>query len=216
MMSSSCGESGVKNADLVSFKNSDKSSSFIFFEISSALDSLFVPESVWAAFNLSLADLLLYLHSESASGHDALVDFTVEAGSNLSVLVDKTKSARDRLKAAHTDSGTNKESRADDISKKIKLDDLSEFLKDTRSAFFTPDSPQDEPIIVIDESEEEDANEEETHDTSHDMLEDTSVLHPPSPKSAQIQELMAQVQLLKSQKDELEQEKATAKLKLPY
>ncbi|GJT11579.1 hypothetical protein Tco_0858621 [Tanacetum coccineum] len=31
------GESGVKNANLVSFKNSDKSSSFIFFEKSSAL-----------------------------------------------------------------------------------------------------------------------------------------------------------------------------------
>ncbi|GJY36774.1 hypothetical protein Tco_0422152 [Tanacetum coccineum] len=44
--------------DLVSFKISDKSSSFIFFEISSALDSLFIPESVWAVFNPSLADLV--------------------------------------------------------------------------------------------------------------------------------------------------------------
>ncbi|GKC36952.1 hypothetical protein Tco_1049336 [Tanacetum coccineum] len=49
------------------------------------------------------------------------------------------------------------ESKADDISKKIKLEDLSEFLKDTRSAFFTPDSPQ-----------------EDTHDTSHDVPKDTS------------------------------------------
>ncbi|GKB74632.1 hypothetical protein Tco_0936044 [Tanacetum coccineum] len=107
------------------------------------------------------------------------------AGSNLSVLVDKTKSAEDGLKTAHTDS-------------------------DTRSAFFTPDSLQDEPIIVTDESKEKDADKEETRDTSHDMPEDTSVPPPTSPKSTQIQELMAQVQLLKSQKDELEQQKATA------
>ncbi|GJV28546.1 putative reverse transcriptase domain-containing protein [Tanacetum coccineum] len=82
--------------------------------------------------------------------------------------------------------------RADNISKKIKLEDLSKFLKDTRSAFFTPDSPQDDPIIVTDESEEEEADKEDTHATSHNMPEDTLVSPPPSPKSAQIQELMAQ------------------------
>ncbi|GKF62147.1 hypothetical protein Tco_0182201 [Tanacetum coccineum] len=48
MMGSSYGDSGVNNAYLVSFKNSDKSSRFIFFEISSALDSTFLPESVLA------------------------------------------------------------------------------------------------------------------------------------------------------------------------
>nr|GEU89791.1 hypothetical protein [Tanacetum cinerariifolium] len=75
---------------------------------------------------------------------------------NLSVLVDKTKYAGDELKTTHTNSGINEESRADDILKKIKLEDLSEFLKDTRSAFFTPDSSQDESIIITDENEEED------------------------------------------------------------
>nr|GEW54200.1 hypothetical protein [Tanacetum cinerariifolium] len=133
------------------------------------------------------------------------INETQYRGSNPSVLVDKTKSAGDRLKTTHTDLGINKESKADDISKKIKPEDLSEFLKATRSAFFTPDSPQDKPIIVTDKSEEEDDDKEETHDTSHDMPEDTSVPPPPSPKSVQIQELMAHVQLLKSKKDELEQ-----------
>ncbi|GKC03088.1 hypothetical protein Tco_0994698, partial [Tanacetum coccineum] len=104
---------------------------------------------------------------------------------------------------AHIDSGTNEESRADDISKKIKLEDLSEFFKDIRSAFFTPNSPQDEPVIVTNKSEEEDANNKETHDTSHDMPEHTSVLPPPSPKSAQIQELMAQVTSLKPELSKL-------------
>ncbi|GJV86952.1 hypothetical protein Tco_1530890 [Tanacetum coccineum] len=70
------------------------------------------------------------------------------------------------------DIGTNEESRANDISKKIKLEDLPDLLKDTRSAFFTPDSPQDEPIIVSDESEEEEevAKDRDTHASSHEPL----------------------------------------------
>ncbi|GKB72131.1 hypothetical protein Tco_0933543 [Tanacetum coccineum] len=109
-------------------------------------------------------------------------------GTNISVLVDQTKSARDGLKTAHTDLGTNEESRSDDISKKINLEDLSDLIKDTRSVFFTPDSPNDEPIIVTDESEEEEAEKHEAaHDASYNGLEDTSASHPPSPKLAQPQ-----------------------------
>ncbi|GJR16320.1 hypothetical protein Tco_0798972 [Tanacetum coccineum] len=87
-----------------------------------------------------------HLYSESGSRHDASADYTAEAdpglsahndfipsqqGLNPSVLVDQTKSDGDRLETAHTNSGTNEESRADDISKKIKLEDLSDLLKDT-------------------------------------------------------------------------------------
>ncbi|GKF18069.1 hypothetical protein Tco_0062987 [Tanacetum coccineum] len=82
------------------------------------------------------------------------------AGTNPSVLVDKIKSARDGLKTAHTNSDTNEKSRADEILKKIKLEDLSVFLKETRSAFFT----------VSDESEEEEPQKDkDTHTTSHDV-----------------------------------------------
>ncbi|GJR19071.1 hypothetical protein Tco_0967598 [Tanacetum coccineum] len=90
--------------------------------------------------------------------------------------------------------GANEESRADDISLKIKREYLSDILKDTRFAFFTPNSPPDEPIIVLDESEEEEevAKDKDTKATSHDVPQDTSVPPPPSPKLAQIQELMAQ------------------------
>ncbi|GJW33370.1 hypothetical protein Tco_0053402 [Tanacetum coccineum] len=112
----------------------------------------------------------------------------LSSGTNPSVLVDQTKFAEDRWR-------------------------IYPILKDTTSAFFTPDSPQNEPIIVLDESkvEEEVAKDKDTHASSHDVHEDTSIPHPPSLKSAQIQELMAQVQLLHSQKDELEQQKATTK-----
>ncbi|GJV16203.1 hypothetical protein Tco_1361526 [Tanacetum coccineum] len=162
--------------------------------------------------------VFFHLHSESASGHDALTDYTAEAdpglsapndsipsqqgmdkgtknysidhifaGTNPSVLVDQTIFAGDGLKTAHTNSGTNEESIANEISKKIKLEDLSDLLKDTQSAFFTPDSLQDEPIIVSDESEEEEevSKDKDTYASSHD-----------------------------SQKDELEQQKEKAKAKV--
>ncbi|GKE90201.1 hypothetical protein Tco_1567676 [Tanacetum coccineum] len=146
---------------------------------------------------------------QAASGPTSL-GATSEEGAHPHISSDKTKFAGDRLKTAHTDSGTNEESKANDISRKLKLEDLSEFMKDTRSEFFTFDSPQDEPIIVTDESEEEEADKDDTQATSHNVPEDTSVQPPPSPKSAQIQELMAHVQLFQSQKDELEQQKAKA------
>ncbi|GKC00179.1 hypothetical protein Tco_0986315 [Tanacetum coccineum] len=72
-------------------------------------------------------------HPQLSRGHDASVDSTTEAdpglsASNYSIPTqqDQAKSARDWLKTAHTDSGTNEESKADDISKKIKLEDLSD------------------------------------------------------------------------------------------
>nr|GEX04888.1 retrovirus-related Pol polyprotein from transposon TNT 1-94 [Tanacetum cinerariifolium] len=58
------------------------------------------------------------------------------------------RSVGDGLKTAHTDSDENKDSRADDISLIVKLEDLLDIFKDTRSAFFTPDSLPDKPIIV--------------------------------------------------------------------
>ncbi|GKA42482.1 hypothetical protein Tco_0735142 [Tanacetum coccineum] len=87
---------------------------------------------------------------------------------NSSVLIDKTKSARDGLKTAHT----------------------LTYTQDILSSLLTP---QRLPIIVSDESgEEETKRYKDTHATSHDVPEDTSIPHPPFPKSVQIKELMAQ------------------------
>ncbi|GJY87535.1 hypothetical protein Tco_0502163, partial [Tanacetum coccineum] len=106
------------------------------------------------------------------------------AGTNPNVLVDQTKYARDWLKTSYAD-------------------------LDTRSSCLTLDSPQDEPIIVSYESKEEETKRyKDTHTTSHDGPKDTSIPHLLSPKLVQIQELMAQVHLLQSQKDKLEQQKA--------
>nr|GEV26078.1 hypothetical protein [Tanacetum cinerariifolium] len=117
--------------------------------------------------------------TNSKSGHDASTDSTAKADPELS--------------APNNSISFNKIWIADDILKKIKLEDLLEFLKDIRFAFFTLDSPQDDLIIVTDESEEEEADTKYTHDTSHDIPEDTLVPPPSSLKLAQIQELMAQV-----------------------
>ncbi|GJY43012.1 retrovirus-related pol polyprotein from transposon TNT 1-94 [Tanacetum coccineum] len=97
----------------------------------------------------------------------------LSSGSNPSVLVDKTKSAGDGLKTVHTTSSANEESGADDISQKVKLEDLLDILKDTRSAFFTPDSPTDEPIIISDGSEEKEnvGKDKHTKDTLKEELE---------------------------------------------
>ncbi|GJT77745.1 hypothetical protein Tco_1044470 [Tanacetum coccineum] len=131
-------------------------------------------------------------HPQLSSGHDALADSTAEADPGLSTpndslpsQQDQTKSARDGLKTAQTDLGRN-ESRADEISKKIKLEDLSDLLKDTRSAFLSLSGlpHKKNQINVLDESKEEKSYtiDKDTHASSHD-----------------------------SQKDELEQQKAQAK-----
>ncbi|GJZ09735.1 hypothetical protein Tco_0544018 [Tanacetum coccineum] len=66
-------------------------------------------------------------------------------------------------------------------------------------------------FFLSDESEEKEAKKaEQPPATSQEVPEDTSVLHPSSLKSTQIQELMAQVHLLQSRKKELEHQKAAA------
>ncbi|GJS10977.1 hypothetical protein Tco_0367773 [Tanacetum coccineum] len=137
------------------------------------------------------------MHKEAhqAVGGPTSLGATSEERAHPQLSSDKTKSAGDGLKTAHTDSGVNKESKADDISLKVKLQDLSDILKDIKFAFFTFDSPPNEPIIVSDKSEEEEevAKDKDTEATSHDVPKDTSIPPPPSIKSTLIQELMAQL-----------------------
>nr|GEV18093.1 retrovirus-related Pol polyprotein from transposon TNT 1-94 [Tanacetum cinerariifolium] len=181
-------------------------------QLSSGMSAFIIIELVYlASFICTMS-----LHQGMDEGTKNYSFDHIFAGSNPSVLVDKIKSAEDRLKTTHTNLYANEESKADDILLKVKLEDLSDILKDTRSAFFTPDSLPDEPIIVLDESEDEKevAKDKDTKAPSYDVPKDTSVPHPPSLKLAQIQELMAQVHLLLSHKEELEQAKAKAKVEV--
>ncbi|GKE42312.1 hypothetical protein Tco_1469596 [Tanacetum coccineum] len=163
-------------------------------------------------------------HSESASGCDVSVDFTTEADfrkfdphNSIPQQQDKTISTRDGLKTAHTNLGTNEESRSGKISKTIKLEDLSNLMQDTRSDFIDTYSPKDKPIIITDESEEEQAERyKDTHATSHDEPKDTSGPHPPSPKSFQLQELKDQVLLLQSQNFMLKQQQEKVEAEVAF
>ncbi|GJU75183.1 hypothetical protein Tco_1272253 [Tanacetum coccineum] len=104
----------------------------------------------------TFVDTEMHKEDQQAAGDPSYLGATSEegahpqlsSGSNPSVLVDKTKSAGDGLKTAHTTS-------------------------DTKSAFFTPHSPTDEPIIVLDESEEEEdvEKDKDTKDTLKEELE---------------------------------------------
>nr|GEV00689.1 copia protein [Tanacetum cinerariifolium] len=117
----------------------------------------------------------MYKEAQQAAGGPTSLEYTSEdgahpqlsSGSNPSVLVDKTKSDGDELKTAHITLSANKKSGVDDILQKVKLEDLVDILKDTRSAFFTLDSLTDEPIIISYMSEEgENAeNNKDTEDT---------------------------------------------------
>ncbi|GKB99331.1 hypothetical protein Tco_0985468 [Tanacetum coccineum] len=140
------------------------------------------------------------------------------AGTNPSVLVDKTKSPRDGLKTVHTNLGTNVESSSDEISKIIRLKDLSKMMQDVKTDFMDLDSPKDGSIFVQDENEEEEEADkyEDTHATSHEETEDSSVPHPPSLKIIQFRELTNQVLLLQSQNQKLEQLKNKAKAEFSF
>ncbi|GKC40618.1 hypothetical protein Tco_1053002 [Tanacetum coccineum] len=159
------------------------------------------------------------------------------AGTNLSVLIDKTKYARDGLKTAYTKTCTNLESNktkkenkadkdvafgddefntsldlsiSDDTKKEIKLEDLSKLVQDVGTDFIDLDSPEDDkPIIVQDESDEE------VHTTKVQTKEpketkDASASHPPSPKTIKIQELRTQLLVLQTINSKLIREKEAA------
>nr|GEU61890.1 hypothetical protein [Tanacetum cinerariifolium] len=113
----------------------------------------------------------MHKEAQQAAGGPTSLGATSEEGAHPQLSSDKTKSVGDGLKTAHTDSCENKESRADDILLKVKLKDLSDILKDTKSTFFNSDFPPDEPIIISNESEEEVVKDKDTKATSHDVAE---------------------------------------------
>nr|GEY31417.1 putative polyprotein [Tanacetum cinerariifolium] len=81
-----------------------------------------------------------------------------------------------------------------------KAEDLVDILKDTRSAFFTHDSPTDEPIIILDVSEEEEnvENDKDTKDTSSQKkkLEQVKVIVEPEVASIKAKPLYPNINQL--------------------
>ncbi|GKE56700.1 hypothetical protein Tco_1495885, partial [Tanacetum coccineum] len=67
------------------------------------------------------------------------------------------------------------------------------------------DSPEDDPVIIVDDSDEDE--DDEVHATEYVKTEDISVPKSSSPRSSQVQKLTNQVLILQSQKYKLELEK---------
>nr|GEW75179.1 reverse transcriptase [Tanacetum cinerariifolium] len=108
-------------------------------------------------------------------------------GTDLNVLADKTKYVSDGLKTILTTPKT----RTSNVAKpskeinfgEIKLEDLAKLVLNVKAVFKDLDSPEDDPIIMVDDSEEdedEDKN-EEIHSTTNDETGDISTSTPPFP-----------------------------------
>ncbi|GJX84183.1 hypothetical protein Tco_0334957 [Tanacetum coccineum] len=154
------------------------------------------------------------VYSESALGYDALADSTAEVDLGLSapstdpyVLADQTKSVSEGLETVLTQPRTRKGAisiarkiEEEEASNTIKLEYLANLVFDVPS-FEDLDSPEDDPIIVVDDSDEDE--EDEVHTT-----EDTSIPKSSSPSSlptelkdlpSKLNELTVEVKGLKKQ-----------------
>ncbi|GJV84147.1 hypothetical protein Tco_1524045 [Tanacetum coccineum] len=179
------------------------------------------------AFNLNkpIYSASFIVHSESASGCDASADSTTKADPGLSapstdlhVLAYKTKSVSKGLETILTQPITGKganfitrQVEEDEVSRTIKLKDLAKLVSSVQPSFKDLDSPEDDPVIVVDTYEDK---EDEVHATTNAETKDTSVPKSSFPKSSQIQELTNQVLILQSQKHKLEREKNKAEVAL--
>ncbi|GJY10706.1 hypothetical protein Tco_0378891 [Tanacetum coccineum] len=83
------------------------------------------------------------VHSESASSYDASADSTTEVDPRLS---------------APRPSSIARQIEEEDTSNTIKLKDLEKLVSDVPS-FKDPDSPEDDPVIVVDDSDEDEEDE---------------------------------------------------------
>ncbi|GKE92818.1 hypothetical protein Tco_1573913, partial [Tanacetum coccineum] len=138
----------------------------------------------------------------------------LSAGTDLHVLAYKTKSVSKGLETILTQPITGKganfitrQVEEDEVSRTIKLKDLAKLVSSVQPSFKDLDSPEDDPVIVVDTYEDK---EDEVHATTNAETKDTSVPKSSFPKSSQIQELTNRVLILQSQKHKLERDKNKA------
>ncbi|GKB01333.1 hypothetical protein Tco_0829377 [Tanacetum coccineum] len=168
------------------------------------------------AFNLNepIFSSSFIIHSESASGNDASAVSIAKVDPGKSapstdphVLVDKTRSVSKGLETILTQpiigkgaSSISRQVKEDEASRTIKLEDLAKLLSSVQTSFKDLDSLKDDPIIVVDESDEdEEAN--KVHATTNVETEDTSV-----PKSSSPSSLPTELKELPSKFNELTEE----------
>ncbi|GJT43410.1 hypothetical protein Tco_0952125 [Tanacetum coccineum] len=143
------------------------------------------------------------------------------AGTDPHVLADQTQSVSEGLENVLTQPITGKgpssiarQVEEDEASRTIKLEDLSKLVSNVQPSFKDLDSPEDDPIIIVDDSDEdEEAEKDEAHTTINVETEDASVPKSSSPSSlptklkdlpTKFNELTKEVKRLKKQVHELE------------
>ncbi|GJS31008.1 putative reverse transcriptase domain-containing protein [Tanacetum coccineum] len=165
-----------------------------------------------SAFNLNepIFSASFIIYSESASGYDALADSTAEVDPGLSAPNDSIPQQHDQIQSISEgletiltqpiigkgDNSIARQVEEEKASRTIKLEDLAKLVSNIQPSFKDLDSPEDDPIIVIDDSDED---------------EEAGKM-----KSSQIQELTNQVLIIECQKHkrELDKNKAEAKAAL--
>ncbi|GJW08219.1 hypothetical protein Tco_1570642 [Tanacetum coccineum] len=140
------------------------------------------------------------------------------AGTDPHVLVDQTKSVSKGLETVLTHLITGKgvssiarQVEEEEASSTIKLEDLEKLVSNMQPSFKDLDSPGDDPVIVVDDSDKDE--EDEVYPTTNAKTEDTSVPKSSSPSSlptelkglpSKFNELTEEVKGLKKQVHELE------------
>ncbi|GJY23314.1 retrovirus-related pol polyprotein from transposon TNT 1-94, partial [Tanacetum coccineum] len=184
-----------------------------------------------SVFNLNkpIYSASFIIHSESASGYDASANSTAKAAPGkfapndfIPQQHDQTQSVSEGLQTALNQSTSDKV--ASNIVKQIeeveaasaiKLEDLAKLVQNVQPSFKDPDSPEDDHIIIVDDSDEdEEAEKDGLHATLNNETKDALVPKSLSLRSSQIQELTNQVHIRQSQKHKLELEKNKAKAKV--
>ncbi|GJX28444.1 hypothetical protein Tco_0236523, partial [Tanacetum coccineum] len=161
------------------------------------------------------------IHSESASGYDASADSIAEANLGLSAPNDSIPQQQG-LETVLTQPITGKgasyiarQFEEEEASRTIKLEDLAKLVSHVQPSFKDLDSPEDHPIIVVDDSDEdEEADKDKVHTTTNVETRDALVPKSSSLRSSQIQELTNHVFILQSQKHKLELKKNKAEAAL--
>ncbi|GJZ28223.1 hypothetical protein Tco_0572870 [Tanacetum coccineum] len=168
-----------------------------------------------SAFNLNkpIYSASFIIHSESASRNDASIASIAKAdpgNSAPSDFVPQQQGMETVLTQPITGKGAISVSRQikEETSSTIKLEDLAKLVSHVQPSFKDMDSPEDDPVIVMNDSDEDE--DDEVHATKNVETEDTSVPKSLSPRSSQIKELTDQVLILQSQKHKLELKKNKA------
>ncbi|GJT54246.1 hypothetical protein Tco_0989300, partial [Tanacetum coccineum] len=116
------------------------------------------------------------IHSESASGIDALTSSKIEAEPGNSAPNDFVPQQQGMNEGTKN---TSYDHLFAETSSTIKLEDLAKLVSHVQPSFKDLDSPEDDPVIVVDDSDEDE--DDEVHATENVETEDTSV-----PKSSSL------------------------------